>query len=68
MLDRGVSWEQALAKRGEAAWAGMDEATDNEQSAETKIVQVAQKVVSKVAKNTCESDGLSTTRHHRFNA
>lgn len=26
VLDRGVSWEQALAKRGEAAEAGMDEA------------------------------------------
>lgn len=28
VLDRGVSWEQALAKRREAAEAGMDEATN----------------------------------------
>lgn len=25
LLDRGMSWEQAVAKRGEAADAGMDE-------------------------------------------
>lgn len=44
VLDRGVSWEQALAKLREASEAGMDEADENLKSGTRSTPGVTPKV------------------------
>lgn len=67
VLDRGVSWEQALAKRREASEAGMDEADDNPKSGTRSTPGMTTKVTRSIiafrqrSPRNCSKQGGSRT-------